>query len=1067
MIQTRSRRRIRPLEQIPVWHGFEPAAATDPSVDGAPDTTPSGVAALLDGLNTEQRRAVTHGDGPLLVVAGAGTGKTQVITRRIAWLIATRRARPSEILALTFTDKAAEEMQLRVDQLVPYGYADTAISTFHAFGDRLIREFAFELGLAPDVRVLSRPEVVVFMRERLFELALAEYMPLGDPTRFLGALASLFARCRDEDVSPEAYGAHARLLSGRAAELATAAAGAGAGEIDRDAAAAAADLARRQVELAAAFGTYTRLMREHGAIDFGDQVSLGLQLLRDSAAARESLQARYRYILVDEFQDTNRAQSELVALLAERHRNVTVVGDDDQSIYRFRGAAISNILEFRERYRGARTVVLRRNYRSLAPILDGAHRLIRFNDPDRLEVKVGISKRLVPERVDRTAAPIRHHAFGTAGDEADWIAAEIRRRVDAGARPRDHAVLVRANADADAVLRSLNTVALPWRFSGTSGLYARPEVRLLLALLRAVADTSSSVDVFALAASERYAIPAGDLAEVAGSARRRHRSLFEVLEEVGAQPGLLRLTQPGRVALAKLTADLRRYRELAQRRPAGEVLYAFLRDTGWLADLAGATSLAAEEQLANVGRFFDIIRTQSALLADDRAVFLARHLQTLIEAGDDPATADPDPDVDAVHVMTVHKAKGLEFPVVFLPGLVADRFPARSRREQLALPIELVDEVLPEGDGHLQEERRLFYVAMTRARDELVLSHSAETAGGRARRVSPFVVEALDLPTAGFGGEAFPSATHATGPLARIAAAEPRAEVPEAERVPVEGPLMLSHSAIDNYLSCPLRYKYAQVVRVPTTPHHSMIYGMALHQAVQEFHRSQSRAKPLSEAELLAVFDAAWSNEGFVSREHETARLEAGRATLRRFRESQLQPSSVVPAWVEREFAFALGGDRVRGRFDRVDIVPVAGASAEITGLTQPDHMPSVFRADVIEPMLELLGPEEVTITDYKSSDVRDPAVAKQRARDSLQLQIYAMAYEAMTGRLPDAVQLHFLDSGLVGRAEVEPARLEKARAKIATAAAGIRARDYTPKPSVLACTYCPFRDICPSSAAR
>jgi DNA helicase-2/ATP-dependent DNA helicase PcrA len=745
-----------------------------------------------------------------------------------------------------------------------------------------------------------------------------------------------------------------------------------------------------------------------------------------------------------------------------------VVGDDDQSIYRFRGAAISNILEFRERYRGARTVVLRRNYRSLAPILDGAHRIILFNDPDRLEVRVGISKRLIPERASRTAAPVRHHAFATAGEEADWIAAEIRRRVDGGARTRDHAVLVRANADADPVLRSLNGAGLPWRFSGTSGLYARPEVRLLLALLRAVADPASSVDVYALAASERFAIPAGDLAEVAGSARRRHRSLFEVLEELESQPALVRLSAEGRPALLRLIGNLRRYRDLAQRRPAGEVLYAFLRDSGWLAELAGATSVAAEEQLANVGRFFDIVRTQSALLADDRAVFLARHLATLIEAGDDPPTADPDPDVDAVHVMTVHKAKGLEFPVVYLPGLVADRFPARSRREPLALPIELVDEVMPEGDGHLQEERRLFYVAMTRARDELILSHSAETAGGRARRVSPFVVEALDLPTAGFGGEAFPSSVHASGPLERIASAEAPAAPPEAERIPIVGPLMLSHSAIDDYLTCPLRYKYRQVVRVPTTPHHSMVYGAALHQAVQEFHRSQSRGKPLTEAELVAVFEAAWSNEGFLSREHETARLEAGRGALRRFRESQLQPGAVVPAWVEREFAFALGGDRVRGRFDRVDIVPIAEASDSITGVV-PDTatVPSVLRADVVEPMLELLGPEEVTITDYKSSDVRDPVAARQRARESLQLQIYAMAYEAMTGRLPDAVQLHFLDTGLVGRAEVEPARLEKARGKIAMAAAGIRARDYTAKPSTLACTYCPFREICPSSVAR
>jgi ATP-dependent DNA helicase UvrD/PcrA len=1066
MIRTRNRRRIRPLEQIPVWHGFEPAAPATGLAETVGIGDIAGIGQLLDGLNAEQRRAVTHGDGPLLVVAGAGTGKTQVITRRIAWLIATRRAKPSEILALTFTDKAAEEMQLRVDQLVPYGYADTAISTFHAFGDRVIREFAFELGLAPDARVLTRAEVIVFLRERLFELGLQEYRPLGDPTRFLGALAQLFARCRDEDVSPAAYLAHADRLTAEADAMVAGATGI-EGEDDVDAASAAAETARRQAELAGAYGRYTTLLREHGAIDFGDQVALALQLLRDSAAARESLQGRYRYILVDEFQDTNRAQSGLVALLAERHRNVTVVGDDDQSIYRFRGAAISNILEFRDRYRAARTVVLRRNYRSLAPILDGAHRLVRFNDPDRLEVTVGISKRLIAERADRAAAPIRHHAFPTTGEEADWIAGEIRGRTEGGARPRDFAVLVRANADADPVLRSLTAAGLPWRFSGTSGLYSRPEVRLLLALLRAVADPTSSVDVYALAASDRYAIPAGDLGEVAGSARRRHRSIFEVLEELEDEPGILRVTPKGRSALVRLTADLRRYQELAQRRPAGEVLYAFLRDTGWLGELAGGQSLAAEEQLANIGRFFDLIRNQSALLADDRAVFLARHLATLIEAGDDPATADPDPDVDAVHVMTVHKAKGLEFPVVFLPGLVADRFPARSRREPLALPVELVDEVLPEGDGHLQEERRLFYVAMTRARDELILSHASESSGGRARRVSPFVIEALDLPTAAFGGS-LPTSVHAAGPLERITAARGPAEAPEAERTPIVGPLTLSHSAIDDYLTCPLRYKYGQVVRVPTTPHHSMVYGAALHKAVQEFHRSQSRGRPLTEPELLGVFEAAWSNEGFVSREHETARLEAGKTALRQFRESQLEPGTVVPAWVEREFAFALGGDRVRGRFDRVDIVPVAGPSTVVTGELPPrKDPPAVLRADVVEPMLELMGPEQVTITDYKSSDVRDPAVAKQRARDSLQLQIYAMAYEAMTGRLPDAVQLHFLDSGLVGRADVEPVRLEKARAKIATAASGIRSRDYTPKPSVLACTYCPFRDICPSSVAR
>jgi len=287
--------------------------------------------------------------------------------------------------------------------------------------------------------------------------------------------------------------------------------------------------------------------------------------------------------------------------------------------------------------------------------------------------------------------------------------------------------------------------------------------------------------------------------------------------------------------------------------------------------------------------------------------------------------------------------------------------------------------------------------------------------------------------------------------------------------VPIEGPLTLSHSAIDDYLSCPLRYKYAQVLRVPTPPHHSMIYGAALHKAVQEFHRGQGVGRILSEAELIAAFEAAWTSEGFLSREHEAARLEAGRQTLRAFREEQLQPGTVIPAWVEREFAFALGGNRIRGRFDRVDIVPIAAAAEDAPEPAEVEAVAraAMARADVVEPTLELLGRERVTITDYKSGDVRDPAKARQRARDSLQLQIYAMAYEAMTGRLPDGVQLHFLDSGVVGRADVDPARLEKARATIATVADGVRARDYTPTPDTMTCTYCPFRDICPSSVAR
>ncbi len=1032
-----------PLEQIPAWRDLVPVMDPGPKTQ----SVSSGMEQLLGGLDPDQLRAVTHGEGPLLVVAGAGTGKTQVITRRIAWLIAARRAKPSEILALTFTDKAADEMAVRVDQLVPYGYTDTSIATFHAFGDRLIREYALELGLPPDVRVLSRAEVVIFLREHLYEFELDEYRPLGDPTRFLSALATLFSRCKDEDISPETYLAYAARVTAEAGAV---------GEAAGDEAIALAEDGRRQAELAQAYTRYQALLAANGFIDFGDQVAIALRLVRESAAARTAIAGRFRYILVDEFQDTNRAQAELVTLLAEPHRNVTVVGDDDQAIYAFRGAAVDNILGFEAHYPGARTVVLRRNYRSLAPILDASYRLVRFNDPDRLEVKTGIVKRLKAERHDPTAPPVRLEAFATGSEEADWIAADIARRVAAGGAPRDHAVLVRANGHADPILRALNVAGIPWRFSGSSGLYARPEVRLLMAFLRLVADPESSVDLYALAASEVYGLGGEDLTSIVNSARQRNRSVLSMMDELERQPGILRVSPATRTTIHRLVVDVARYTAMAHDRPAGEVLYAFLRDSGMLTRLAATPTTAAEEGLGNVARFFDIIRAQSVLLADDRAMFVTRHLQTLIEAGDDPATADLDPDADAVAVLTVHKAKGLEFPVVYLPGLVVGRFPGNGRGEALAMPAALGRGEAPSPERSIAEERRLCYVAMTRARDELILSHAADYGGARARRVSPFVLEALDLPVSASapGSGVVPSSAEER----LIAFAAVDAPV-AAARGAIDEPLSLSFGQVDAYLTCPLKYKYAHVLRVPVAPHHAMVYGSALHKAVQSFHHRHARGHVMSEAELDEVLDGAWSNEGFVSREHEEARLAAGRAALHRFRADQLQPDAVIPTYVEREFSFSLGGDRVRGRWDRVDVVAAPSAPSEAVAETEPS-------ADVVTPTLGIMGRERVTITDYKSSDVRDPAKARQRARESLQLQIYAMGYEAMTGRLPDQVALHFLDSGLVGKVDVDPKRMARARQRIATAAAGIRTRDYTATPDQMACSWCPFRDICPSSVA-
>ncbi len=993
-------------------------------------------ARILDGLNPAQLAAVTHDRGPLLIVAGAGTGKTTVLTRRIAWLIVTRRARPEEILALTFTDKAALEMEARVDVLVPYGFADVRISTFHAFGDWLLRENALEVGLTPAFRVLNRAEQILFLRAHLFELPLQHYRPLGDPTRHLDALAGLFGRAKDDNISPEAYLAHAEAQA-------------------REAEPHPDDLegrerAARDLELARTYAAYQTLMAREGLVDFGDQIVYALRLFRTRPYVLAHYQRRFRYIVVDEFQDTNHAQFELVRLLAAGHRNVTVVGDDDQAIFRFRGASMRNVLGFDRAYPDARRVVLTDNYRSGQRLLDAAYRLIRYNDPDRLEVARQIDKRLVSRQGDGPV-PVHLH-FETMTQEADAVAEKIAELVaSAEFRYGDIAILVRSNNEADPFLRSLNMRGIPWTFSGNQGLYGRPEVRLLIAFLRVIAHPDDGVSLFALAASPLYGVPAVDLTRCSTVAERRHRWLFDVLRGLEPLSDVREGVSPeGAEAIGRLVKDLERYMQLAGELPAGELLYRFLEDSGWLARMSKAVTVREEAEVQNVAKFFRRLQEATAVLRSDRVREFVNHLDALIEAGEDPAVAEAELDVPAVHVLTVHKAKGLEFPVVFVVGLVQGRFPWPQRGEVLELPDGLVKDRAAAGDfarlsasgtrertatreasadRHLQEERRLFYVAMTRATRALYLTSARDYGGKRERKVSQFVLEALDLPR----DAARPFRSTALEELRRIAAPPQTAEPPFEPELPLppEAPLELSHSQVDDYQTCPLKYRYIQILKVPIRRHHAVVYGEALHRVVEHYLRRRAASLYTPLEDVLDTFEREWRNEGFLTWAHEAARKEAGRAALVRFWHEE-EVSGSKPTWIEKEFGFSLGPDRVRGRWDRVD--ETDGAAV---------------------------------IVDYKSSDVRQPDQADRRAAESLQLKLYALAWREMFGRLPARAELRFLESGLVGRHVPTEEDAAEAAEAVRMAGAGIRARRFEATPSFQACRFCAYNQICPYTASR
>jgi DNA helicase-2/ATP-dependent DNA helicase PcrA len=992
--------------------------ATDHATGAAAPVPIDDVRELLRGLDRRQRQAVTHGDGPLLVVAGPGTGKTEVITRRVAWLIAGKRARPSEILALTFTERAAAEMQARVDLLVPYGQADTAIHTFHAFGDWLLREHGQAIGRADDPRVIGRSQATVLLRDNIFDLGLERYRPLGDPTKFVGALVDLFGRAKEEGIAPSD-------LSAYAAELDAGARAALVG-LDDEAALEALqgllDEAAASAEIGRAYAAYQQLLVERSLVDHGDQVAEAVRLLEERPAVRMSLRRRFRYLVVDEAQDANPQQMRLVRHLAGSAGNVMFVGDDDQAIYSFRGAVGQDLAGLDDDYTVVKDVVLKRNYRSRKPILEAARRLIRHNDPDRLEIQRGLDKTLTAVRRSKRPALVNHHLYRTPTDEADAVAADIGRRIESGMPAGSVAVLVRTNADAGPVLASLDVAGIKRRFSGASGLMAHREVRDVMSLLRAIVAPDSSEDLYAVLTAAPYRLGGEDLTRICDYANRRRRSLWAVITELLEQPGLLRIGAGTRRSLELVVEQLRESIDEGHQRPAPVVLYDHLGRSGWLKRLVADAERGDDGPLRRIARLFEMVKEHSDLVDDPRVATVVPALRALVDAGHDPVAPDADDLADAVSVLTVHQAKGLEFPLVYVVGAADGRFPVRARPDVLVLPPALTGRA-PSGDPdrHRAEERRLFYVALTRARDELVLSHAAAgREGGRARRPSPFIAEALGRDVESVPAEAVLEALPQSVELAQ----QP---VGTSTTAPDE-PLNLSFSQIDDYLSCPLKYRLRHQVRVPTPPHHALVFGNALHQAVAVANTRRTRGESVEPELLKAALEAHWQSEGFLSQEHERARFESGVASLERFSEQAAQSDDQIIA-VEQPFSVRIGQDRVRGRYDAV---------------RQMDS--------------------GVVITDYKSGDMRDPARAKQRARTSLQLQLYALAWESEHGSRPDAVELHFLEGDVVGRVTPTERQLDGARKKVEKASVGIRAGRFEATPGYPACDWCPYRRICPAA---
>jgi len=969
---------------------------------------------LLKDLNPVQKEAVTHGPGPLLIIAGAGTGKTKVITHRIAYLIASKLAKPEEILAVTFTEKAANEMEERIDLLIPYSYSFVEISTFNSFGERVLRDYGIELGYSPDFKLLDDVEQAIFFRERLFQFPLDYYRPLSYPTKHIQELLNAVKRLKQEDIKPDEYLDYSQKLKRKASDSAE------------------KETALKHQEVSQIYQKYQELLKSEGKIDFEDQVLLLVELFRQRPSILQEFQDKYRYILVDEFQDTNYIQFELIKLMAAKNKNLTVCGDDDQSIFRFRGASLSNIFNFRKVFPDYKKVVLNINYRSTQDILDSACQLIRKNNPDRLEFEEEIDKKL-ESSVKSDGKSIHRLPFDTLFQEADNVADIILEKVKEGYKFGDMAILVRRNADVDPFLRALNMKEIPFRFSGSRGLYSQDEVKILISFIKSLTDFEDSKSLFFLALSEVYQTEPYDLTILTNYAHKKNLALHSVFKKIFEGKSPAKISGSTEAKIKKIYQDLLFFVKLAGSQNAGRVIYSFLERTGYLKALVEERSPQAELKMKNLRIFFDKVKKFSELTDNDSVHSFAQHLDLLQQVGDNPATAEAELEEDAVHVLTVHKAKGLEFDAVFMVSLVADRFPGRERKEKIPVPDGILKDKVPKGEDYsleekektrLQEERRLFYVGMTRAKKFLYLTWARDYGLKRLKKVSPFVLEAFDL-------SKMPEEVLQTSALEEIERyAEPTPKPKFLSEAEEKGFLTLSHFQVDDYLTCPLRYRYRHIMRIPILPHHNLVFGRVLHNTIHYYLRNRMLGKELKEKDLLKEYENRWVNEGFLSREHEEMRKEAGRKALRLFYRRE-ERSKHLPHFLEKRFKWNFDEVKFIGRWDRIDYTD-----------------------------------EGAVIIDFKATEVKEQKEADKRARDSLQMGLYALSF-IKTQEVPLLeTQLYFLESGIIGHAQKNEKKLERAMEKIKEAEAGIRSHDYKAKPDWHSCSFCDFRTFCPSSYA-
>ena len=965
-------------------------------------------------LNEAQQRAVTHGDGPLLVIAGAGTGKTRVITERIRHLLESDPTLLGEnILGLTFTKKAAGEMKARVVKAVGQRCKDVMLATFHSFCETILKE------VDPNRLALEPVDHWILLRRNLARLKLEKFRRLAEPGQFLNDFIQFFSRCQDELVTSEDYQAFADKL---ATELQ-----ADKDSLDHDTYKTRAEQLALQQEIARAYRASEEILRDKRAIAINGSIAEAVALLKSDPRRLRLLRERYKHILVDEFQDTNIAQLELLHLLSRDSRNIVVVGDNDQAIYRFRGASFGSFKLFLQRFTNwtegqdstPYRVSLTENYRSTPNILRVATQAIGMN-----EVSPEFPKKLLqPSRPE--GEKIRIVELDAPEAESIWVADELERLHRAGRRWKDFAVLYRQHAHRNFLVEELSQRKIPFVISRLS-ILEHPLVRDVLAYLRLIAHPYDDVACARVLSAPAWHLTPEELVRLAERCgKKRGTSLYDVLQAPQAELPF----DPSHGACKELLEFLAAQRKTLRRRAAREVL-------GDLIEWLEVPQRAAAHDRKYVNQLAQFLKDWEPK-SDTRGLPEFLEYLDYFEQANGTVCLEEDVPEDALQLMTVHGAKGLEFSHVFLLRVNSNAFPSRNRAPLFEFPLQLMKEELPQGDFHIQEERRLFYVALTRAQERLTITTTTE----KKNRVPVFIEDLMMNPAVKRSDllqlaprvrkkepadsrpqrnkdELFPASEAPPKIFTRIAHwAETFAPlVPE--------PLKLSSSAVENFRKCPQQYAFSYLWCLKEGPRAALSFGSVMHTTIRRFLEQLKKGTKLPFEEVQRIYETEWTSAGYEDEYQEAEYKKDGLEQLKFFHAAML---AAPPNILEQEKGFELPLEN--------DVI-LTGRMDQVNGL----------------------GRNDVEIVDYKTGKPKKESDAKK----NLQLSIYALAAREIFEWNPVRLVFHYLQDNSALATARDAKQIDDAEKIIQETAADIRAKQFPAKPG-FPCRTCAYALICPA----